>query len=150
MAIEQHQRVLVADDDRVVRQMLVQALRGKPLIIDQAVNGREAIDLLREHTYAVVLLDILMPEVNGFGVLDAIDEESRNAPVVLVVSGAERNVLDRLDAKRIHGIVRKPFDPREIAAVVAACAEIRGKSGFETMAIATAVTGAQLIAWLKW
>src|SRR5688572_7981008 len=114
MAIEQHQRVLVVDDDRIVRQMLVQALRGKPLLIDEAVNGREAIELLREHSYAVVLLDILMPEVNGFGVLDAIDDESLNAPVVLVVSGADRNVLDRLDAKRIHGIVRKPFDPREI------------------------------------
>jgi CheY-like chemotaxis protein len=149
MAIEQHQRVLVVDDDRVIRQMLVQALGRKPLIIDQAADGREALELLREHSYAVVLLDILMPNVNGFDVLHAIDEESLNAPVVLVVSGAERAVLAQLDSRRIHGIVKKPFDPLEVAAVVTACAEIRCNRGFETMAIATMMTGAQLIALLK-
>ena len=81
--------------------------------------------------------------------LDAIDGEMLNAPVVLVVSGAERNVLDRLDSQRIHGIVKKPFDPLEIAAIVFACAEIRGNRAFETMAIATVMTGAQLIALWK-
>ena len=149
MAIERQQRVLVVDDDRVVRQILVQALRRKSLIIDEAADGREAIELLRENAYAVVLLDILMPDLNGFDVLDAIDEEALNAPVVLVVSGADRNLLDRLDSQRIHGIIKKPFDPLEIAAIVSACAEIRGNRAFETMAIATVMTGAQLIALWK-
>lgn len=149
MTIEQHQRVLVVDDDPEVRHILIQALRRKSLVIDEADNGRGAIELLREHAYSVVLLDILMPDVNGFDVLDAIDAEALNAPVVLVVSGADRNLLDRLDSQRIHGIVRKPFDPVEIAAVVAACVEIRSNRGFETMAIATMLTGAQLIALMK-
>jgi CheY-like chemotaxis protein len=149
MTNEQHQRVLVVDDDRLVRQILVQALRRKSLIIDEAADGREAIELLRENAYCVVLLDLLMPNANGFDVLDVIDEEALNAPVVLVVSGADRNVLDRLDSKRIHGIVRKPFDPLEIATVVAACVEIRGNRTFETMALATMMTGAQLIALMK-
>ncbi len=149
MTIEQHRRVLVVDDDREVRRILVTALREKSLIIDEAADGREALELLREHVYCVVLLDILMPEVNGFDVLSAIDEEALNAPVVLVISGADHNVLDRLDAKRIHGIVKKPFDPIEVAAVVAACADIRGNRAFETMALATVMTGAQLIALWK-
>ena len=149
MTIEQHRRVLVVDDDRQIRQILVAALRQQSLLIDEAASGREAIDLLREHAYSVVLLDILMPDVNGFGVLSAIDEEALNAPIVLVVSGAERAILNELDSKRIHGIVRKPFDPQEIANVVAACVEIRGNRAFETMALATMVTGAQLIALLK-
>lgn len=149
MTIEQHRRVLVVDDDPEVRRMLVAALRPKALTIDEAVDGREAIDLLREHSYSVVLLDLMMPEVNGFGVLSAIDAESLNAPIVLVITGAERRVYDQLDSKRIHGIVRKPFDPYEVAEVVAACTDIRGRSTFETMAIATVVTGAQLIALWK-
>lgn len=149
MTIEQQQRVLVVDDDPEVRRILVRAMGQSPLIIDEAADGRQAIELLREHAYCVVLLDIYMPDVNGFDVLSAIDQEALSAPVVLVISGAERNVLDRLDSKRIHGIVRKPFDPFEVAAVVAACAEIRGNRGFETMALATMVTGAQFIALLK-
>ena len=152
MTAEQHRRVLVVDDDHEVRRILVTALRHKALIIDEAADGRQAIELLREHTYGVVLLDILMPDVNGFGVLQAIDtlgEENLNPPIVLVISGAERRVLDQLDSKRIHGIVRKPFDPHEVAAVVAACVDIRGRSAFETMALATVLTGAQLIAMWK-
>jgi CheY-like chemotaxis protein len=148
MTSEHQRRVLIVDDNRSVRHLLVTALRQKPLIVDEAADGREALDLLREHSYAVVLLDILMPQLDGFGVLEAIASSEASAPVVLVVSGADRSVLDRLDARRIHGIVRKPFDAVEIANVVEACAEIRGKSAFETMAL-TMISSAPLIALLK-
>jgi len=144
-----HRRVLVVDDDPVVRQILVAAMRQKPLIIDEAEDGQQAIALLREHSYGVIVLDLLMPGVNGFGVLDFIDETAANAPVVLVVSGAGRNVIDAVDSRRVHGIIRKPFVPQEVAAVVAACAEIRNRSAFETMALATMISGAPLIALLK-
>jgi CheY-like chemotaxis protein len=146
---EQHRRVLVVDDDLEVRRLLVAALRGRSLLIDEAADGREAIDLLREHSYGVVLLDLIMPGVSGFDVLDAIDTKVANAPIVLVVSGAESRVIQRLNANKIHGVIRKPFDPQEVADVVAACAEIRGRSAFETMAVATVMTGAPLIALLK-
>lgn len=148
MMAEQYRRVLVVDDEVSVRRMLATALRGKSLLIDEAADGAEAIDLLRQHTYSVVLLDMMMPGVNGYGVLDAIDHTSANAPIVLVVSGAPRGMLEALDSRRIHGIVRKPFDPYEIASVVHSCAEIRGRNVLETMALAT-ITGAPLIALLK-
>ena len=149
MTSEQHRRVLIVDDDPTVREILATALRQRSLLIDEAADGGEAIRLLGENVYSVVLLDILMPGVDGFGVLSAIDDASTHAPVVLVISGAERAVLERLDTRRIHGVVRKPFDPQEIASVVAACAEIRGRSAFETMAYATMISGAPLIALLK-
>ncbi len=128
--------------------MLGAALRQRSLAVDEAADGEEAIALLAEYRYAVVLLDLLMPHVDGFGVLDALADDP-NPPIVLVVTGAERRVLDQLDSRTIHGIVRKPFDPVEIANVVSACAEIRGRSAFETMAYATVMAGAPLIALLK-
>ncbi|HEX2060363.1 MAG TPA: response regulator [Thermoanaerobaculia bacterium] len=149
MTRDQHRRVLVVDDDAMVRGILTAALRQRSLLIDTASDGGEAIDLLRENQYSVVLLDLLMPNVNGFGVLDVIDHSAPGAPIVLVVSGAPRSTLDELDSRKIHGIIKKPFDPHEIASVVSACVEIRGRSAFETMAIATVMTGAPLIALLK-
>ncbi len=148
MTGEEHRRVLVVEDDGSVRRLLVASLHQRGLIADEAKNGSDAITLLGEHRYAVVLLDIVMPGADGFAVLEAIGEEM-TGPVVLVVSGAERSVLDRLDARRIHGVVKKPFDPQELAIVVAACADIRGRSMFETMAMATAVSSAPLIELLK-
>jgi CheY-like chemotaxis protein len=153
MSIEQHRRVLVVDDDPMIRDLLGAVLRQRALHVDSAADGREAIDLLREHTYAVVLLDLMMPGVDGFSVLRAIraDEITGAPPVVLVVTGADRGTIEQLDAQMIHGIIRKPFDPHEVASIVAACSDIRGRSAFETMAIA--MMSGPLLAWLssqKW
>lgn len=145
--MQEQRRVLVVDDDVEVRRILGTSVRHKGLHVDEASSGLEAIELLRENRYVVVLLDLMMPGVDGFGVLNAIDQGS-NAPIVLVVSGADRRVLDQLDSTRIHGIVKKPFDPMDVADIVAACAEIRGRSAFETMAYATILSSAPLIALL--
>jgi two-component system response regulator ResD len=149
MTSEQHRRILIVDDDGEVRRLLVAALRQKSLIIDQAEDGAQALDLLRENDYSVVLLDLLMPGVGGFEVLDVLDGNRAYSPVVLVVTGADRSVVEQLDSRRIHGVIRKPFDPDEIAGIVAACADVRGRSAFETMAIATVMSSVPWIGLLK-
>ncbi|HEX6099391.1 MAG TPA: response regulator [Thermoanaerobaculia bacterium] len=148
MTVDPYRRVLVIDDEESIRRMLGSALRQRALSVDEASDGRDAIALLTANRYSVVLLDLLMPGVDGFHVLEAIGNGD-HPPVVLVVSGAERALIDRIDSGRIHGIVRKPFDPVEIADIVQACAEIRSRSAFETMAYATVMAGAPLIALLK-
>lgn len=149
MSNEQQRRVLIVDDDPTVRQMLVAALREQPVVVHEAADGAQALELLRDNSYAVVLLDLMMPVVDGFAVLDALGTDEINPPIVLVVTGAERALVARLDPNRIHGVVRKPFDPNEIASVVAACTEIRARSVFETMALATMISTAPFIALLK-
>ena len=97
----------------------------------------------------MIVLDLLMPLLDGFGVLNALDGPSMTSPpVVLVITGADRRAVDHLDPQRIHGFVRKPFDPEELASVVVACAEIRGRNAFGTMAIATVIAGSPLLALL--
>jgi CheY-like chemotaxis protein len=143
-------RVLIVDDDPDVRGILGTVLRQQALIVDAATNGTEALALLRDHHYAVVLLDLMMPEMDGFGVLEAIHGDVElDSPVVLVVSGADRATLNRLDASLIHGVLRKPFDPNELAAVVVACVEIRGRNSLGTMALATMIGSAPFLALLK-
>lgn len=147
--MDQHKRVLVVDDDPDVRKMMSSALVPHGLDVDLAADGEQALALVRENSYAVILLDLLMPRLDGFGVLAALDTETLpSPPVVLVLTGAERSVVDRLDSQRIHGVVRKPFDPQELAALIVACSEIKGRGSFGTMAIATIVSGAPFLAWL--
>ena len=149
MAIDPHRRVLVVDDDPSVRGLLSTVLRANDLTVDEAADGLEALRLMAVHQYAVILLDLIMPRLDGFGVIEALGISDGWQPVVLVVTGADRAALERLDPRRIHGIVRKPFEPQELASVVVACAEIRGRSAFGTMAIAAIVAGSPFLALLK-
>jgi CheY-like chemotaxis protein len=147
---EQQKRVLVVDDDPVVRGLLVWTLQRYSLTVDEAGDGLAALALIKEHQYSVIVLDLVMPLLDGFGVLKALDGPSMaSPPVVLVITGAERGAVDHLDPQRIHGIVRKPFDPEDLASLVVACAEIRSRNAFGTMAIATVIAGSPLLALLN-
>src|SRR5213593_2666923 len=138
-------RVLIVDDDAVIRELLGTLLRQRDLTVDEASDGREALELLKENLYSVVLLDLLMPNVDGFGVIEGLT----SSPVVLVITGADRALVKQLDPKKIHGVVRKPFDSEELANLVVACAEIRSRSAFETMAISAMIAGGPFLAWLN-
>ncbi|MEO8034939.1 MAG: response regulator [Acidobacteriota bacterium] len=143
-------RVLVVDDDPEIRGLLASVLRRSGLTVDLAADGHEAFAMVREHRYSVILLDLMMPGADGFEVLRGLrDSEQQVPPVVLVVTGADREALERLDAHVIHGIVRKPFDPEEVASIVVACVEIRGRNALSTMAIATMMAGGPILAILQ-
>jgi len=147
---EMQKQVLVVDDDADTRSLLGALLTRQGLLVDFADDGAAALALISDHSYAVVLLDLLMPGTDGFAVLDRLAQPSvTSAPVVLVITGADRSVVDRLDARRIHGVVRKPFDPEEVAALVVACADIKSRSTFGTMALATMLAGSSLLEWLN-
>ena len=125
------------EDDAVLRTMLASQLREKGLAVDEADGGGVAMDLLGANSYAVILVDLVMQQPDGFAVLDALSSGSVKKPtVVLVTTGAEPEVLDRLDPDRIHGVVKKPFDAGELADLVVACSEIRSRSTFGMMAVA--------------
>src|SRR5713226_8287495 len=141
-------RVLVVDDDEGIRTLLTSVLRHSDLVVDEAADGRDALDLLRQHSYAVVLLDLLMPNVDGFGVIDGLGT-ALSTPVVLVITGADRSLLRELDPQKIHGVVTKPFDAEDLATLVVACAEIKSRSAFETMAISAMIAGGPFLAWLN-
>jgi sigma-B regulation protein RsbU (phosphoserine phosphatase) len=148
--MEQQKRVLVVDDDPAVRDLLVFVLQRYSLTVDQAADGREALALIKQNQYAVIVLDLIMPVLDGFGVLDALaGPEVSSRPVVLVLTGADRGDFLHLDAQRVHGIVKKPFDPDELASIVVACAEIRSRNAFGTMAIATVLAGSPLLAFFN-
>jgi len=140
MSAEQQKRVLVVDDDDGTRKLLSAVLLGRGLVVDEAGDGEEALALIESQPYGVIVLDLLMPVIDGFAVVEKLSALTPR-PVVLVVTGAAHNVVDQLDAATVHGIIRKPFDAEEIANVVAACAEIRWRMSLEAMALAMAAGG---------
>ena len=109
-------RVLVVDDDRMIRKLLRAALR-KYVEVDDVDGGQAALDAIREKRYSVVLLDLMMPGVNGFDVIKEL-EPLLDAPPVIVVSAAAPAIIARAESRVVHAIVRKPFDLNELVAHV--------------------------------
>jgi two-component system response regulator ResD len=115
--------VLVVDDDAALQGLLSTLLTRHGFSVDCASNGRLAFEYLKRGSYSVILLDLMMPDVNGFELLDRIERESPSLMRrVIVLSGAAQRVVDGLDASRVWGLIRKPFDINELLAATKECA----------------------------
>lgn len=148
MAVDRY-KVLIVEEEPCVRELIAPRLAAKGIATDSARDGAEAAALIAANSYAVVVVDLVLPAPAGLRALEMLAESASPAmPVVLAVTGADRSALDRFEA-HVHGVVRKPFDPDELAALVARCVEIRGSAGFGAMALATMMLGEPLIAWLS-
>jgi len=105
------QKILVVDDEEVNRGILDNLFRNDYLIV-QACNGREAIEQIEANENLVlVLLDIVMPEMDGFDVLEYMRTKDmiQHLPVILITSETIRNSEDRAYAYGIADVIHKPF-----------------------------------------
>ncbi len=109
-------RVLIADDHHVVRRGLAGFLvpRNKMLVVGEAANGREAVELARALKPDVTVIDMLMPELTGLEAIAAIRRDDPQARILVVASFSERaDVVAALQAGAL-GYMRKDALPREL------------------------------------
>ena len=116
--------VLVVDDEGPIRKLLAAVLRRESIPADTATNGREALDRLAMSDYGCVVLDLMMPVMNGREVIQAMVEHTATRVPVIVITAAGDGATGDLDPAVVKLIIRKPFDvTRVIEAVRAFCAE---------------------------
>lgn len=117
--------LLVVDDDPAIRGLLTQVLKREGFEVDTAENGAEALKKIDENParYAAVLLDLMMPIMSGFEVLDEL-ERRESDQCVLVVSAVPDHYLERV-RERAATIIGKPFDIHAIAPTIRGCIQRR-------------------------
>jgi DNA-binding response OmpR family regulator len=119
-------QVIVVDDDPGLRTLFIAMLARKGFAVDVAPDGRVAYEKISRNAYATILLDLMMPDVNGFELLERLARECPALlPRVIVMTGASRRVIQSLDASRIWGLIRKPFDIDELTNAVISCSDGR-------------------------
>ena len=124
-------RILVVDDEPAIRALLKKIIERRGYVVDDARDGAEAIKFLQEHRYNLLLIDLMMPNVNGFELVDYLAREmERPLPAVIVITAAaESKPLRHLDPSVVHSIIHKPFDIEVVADLVDAAAATLRQGG---------------------
>jgi two-component system, sensor histidine kinase and response regulator len=117
--------VLVVDDDASNRDVLSRRLRWQGHDVRIAGTGREALQMMSEAEYDLVLLDIMMPDMDGYEVLGHIksDERLRHIPVIMVSALSELQSVVRCIEAGAEDYLAKPFNPTLLKARIGACLE---------------------------
>lgn len=114
-----HTRVLVVEDDSAIRNLLVAALRREAFAVDAATDGVAALELVRDSEYAVIVLDLMMPRLNGFDFLDAFAAACPTArSAIFVLSAFDDRQTAKLRPAQVHAILKKPFDLTQVVTMI--------------------------------
>ncbi len=113
-------RLLLAEDEKELSRALVTILKHNHYSVDAVYNGKEALDYLAVGDYDGVLLDIMMPEIDGITVLKTIRAAGNKVPVLLLTAKSE--IDDRVEGldSGADDYLTKPFAMRELLAIIRA------------------------------
>lgn len=112
--------ILVVDDDYAIRELLRICLEREGFRVITAKDGLEGVLLFRRHNPDAIILDIYMPMLDGWGVLEVIrsDERGRNTPIILLTVESSPGSILRGWREGIDCFISKPFDPDDLIVVI--------------------------------
>ena len=115
-------RALIVDDDDPIRTMLAKIVERQNMEVDTARDGVEAIERIDQDGYSVVVLDLMMPRVDGYGVLRHMQQ---NHPALLectiIASAVPQSEIHRSFPAPVYRVHAKPFDLTKLIADIRAC-----------------------------
>lgn len=114
-------RLLICDDSPVERLALAHLLRQVGFEVDEAGDGQSGLQQLKHRSIDLLLLDLNMPEVDGFGVLSYVQEHRPGLPVILL-SGMPldqiQHKMNRLRTPELPPLLLKPIDPQQLLQMI--------------------------------
>jgi PleD family two-component response regulator len=116
--VEKKIRVLVADDDKNVINIIRYSLNSEQFEISEAANGKEALGMVFSRLPDILILDIMMPEMDGYMVCEELKKHDSTKNLPIIILSAKSSIDDKLKAIGfgVDDYMTKPFDPRELEA----------------------------------
>ena len=115
--------ILVVEDDASIRRLVKMVLERAGYEVEQAADGLEAVLKLGVCDYDAVILDLMMPNLDGYGLIQRLKERGGQHPAIIVISAAHSAALRGLDGSMVHSIIRKPFDIDVLGDLISAAAD---------------------------
>jgi DNA-binding response OmpR family regulator len=110
-------KVLVVDDDVAIRTLVTRVFARRGDKVQSAVDGEAAIDCLKHHVFDLVVLDLMMPRTDGFGVLTYLGTLDGARPKIIVMTAAVPGLVDKVPSELVVGVLGKPFDLQSLVAL---------------------------------
>lgn len=113
-------RVLVVDDDPAILQLVALNLELEGYDVLRATTGPEALEIARDRAPQMVVLDVMMPGMDGYAVCEALRDDQTTGEVPVVMLSARTSASDQQRALNAGAVdfVTKPFDPLDLIAVI--------------------------------
>ena len=112
-------RLLVVDDDQAIRKLLERIARRAGFEVDGAKDGVEALEMLDRAHYDVALIDLMMPRLSGYELVQRVGARERR-PVLIVATALTSGDVASVDDTLVKQVIRKPFDVHAVAAALQA------------------------------
>ena len=112
-------KVLIVDDEEGIRKVIKEYCNNENYETDESSNGKEALEKLKANDYDLLVLDIMMPQMDGFTMLKELPDNRKIPTIVLSARGEEYDKLSGFDLG-IDDYVTKPFSPKELIARIKA------------------------------
>ncbi len=119
-------KILIVDDETLIRTVIREYCENNNYEVYEASSGKEALNLLLNYKYDLMILDIMMPEMDGYSMLKELPKEKRIPTIMLSARGEEYDKLSGFELG-IDDYVTKPFSPKELIARIKAVLSRSGK-----------------------
>ena len=113
----------MVDDEAAIRALVAKIIERAGFDVDTAKDGREAIEMIGAAEYDVLVIDLMMPNVDGYGVVDFLRQRGGAQPAVILVTAADSAAVRKMDGAFVHSVLRKPFDIDVLADLISAAAQ---------------------------
>ena len=114
-------RILIIEDDALIARMYEAAFRFEKFEVDVAHNGKDGLEKLKKNRPSLILLDIMMPKMNGIDVLKEMkaDPHSKGIPVVMLTNlSGSKDIEEALSLGAVKYIVKSKYKPKEVVAQI--------------------------------
>ncbi|MGO4889278.1 response regulator transcription factor [Anaerobacillus sp. MEB173] len=113
-------KLLLAEDEEVLRMLVVDTLEDEGYEIDEAVDGEEAFQLIQKNDYDLILLDFMMPVMTGLEVIEKVRElpEKENVKIMMLTAKNQQTDKDQVKEAGADYFISKPFSPIMLVEVI--------------------------------
>jgi DNA-binding response OmpR family regulator len=119
-------RLLIIDDDDAVQSLMDAIFRRQAVMVEHAGDGKIALELLRRESFDVVVLDLMLPEMNGFELIRELKHRDLDvlSRTIVLTAASDSMLLHFNDARLVRRVMRKPFELTDFVHEVFSCAGV--------------------------